>query len=147
MANKCVIMGKIPTTSDVEALIKRFGAPPEGAQIMYDEIEETVFCSKDSNRYHGIVSAWRKRLKRDHNIHLIATDGIKYVVATPTERMSIVSSGMKAGARKIIRMSELAVTTDASRLSDADKKARDHYCRLPSMIQAAEMTQPKELFG
>ena len=114
MGNK-LFFGGIPTTSDVRKLAAAFGVPAIGDEIAHDEMAATLGIAKTSNRYTGVVSAWRKLLRRDHNIEMGAVMGYGLRALNPDERISASIKGIRQGARKQIRsvrLSDSTVTDD-----------------------------------
>ena len=73
---------------NVQLLIDELGIPDTNSAIQYEELEDILSLDRDSARYRTIIHAWRLRLYREHNLHLICLHRIGYRGALPGERLS-----------------------------------------------------------
>src|SRR5262245_53413982 len=94
--------GGIPTEPDVRRLMDRFCAPEPGV-IPHEEIEKEIREESDSSRYRTIVSAWRRRLRREHNIDTSAEPGHGIRILTEPERVDVSKRDLGRGVRGIVR--------------------------------------------
>lgn len=131
-------MRGVPTDLDVRRLEERFGIPEEDVIITWDEIEQELAVPKNSFRFKSVLTAWRKKLEREHNIIMIAVpkQGIK--AANPDDRLTYASKKMKSGKKFIVRASTIATLTDEKRLTEAGKKKRLSIADVPNRIRLIE---------
>lgn len=109
----------IPTKIDVDRIIEQFGIPEEGTEIDMKDIAKVIRVEKRSYRFSTVVTAWKKRLFREHNILMVATGEGSYRAAAPDERIDYSTRKVSSGRRAIGRAIVIAHSTDAGRLSEA----------------------------
>lgn len=138
-----VRFGGIPTDVDVRALHDTFGVPTEGQRIPYEDIAGVIGVEPRSNRWMTVVTAWRKRLIREHNVYLLARDGALIGMA-PEQRVDLGSGKLRTGVRMFRRAHDVVSGTDRTRLSSEQKAQADHVQMVSaSVIQSARLSARK----
>jgi len=139
-------IGGTPTAPDVQKLIDHFGQPTEGTEITWEEIAGVIHEPITSNRYKTVTNAWRRRLMRDHNIHLVAIgNGLGLVAADPIKRISDSARKFNGGMRRIKRAAVVAGTTDRQRLDDEQRRIGDHLVNASSTFTGWLRTSAKQI--
>ncbi len=143
--NTTVFNSGIPTEPDVNRLREAFGVPETGRLISYEEVEGVIGCKRSSNRFKTVLSRWRWRLFKDHNVLTIPERGKGVRRANNGER--VVSSGdtFKQGLRKISRASTVADQTDSEGLTPEQIRVRDHVSKTGAALRLAAATAAKQL--
>lgn len=76
-----LFFGGVPTSPDVDKLIKEFDAAP-GSQISYEQVEQCIGVSIKEFRFRTVTNAWRKRVFREKLIQSEADGGVfKFLTA------------------------------------------------------------------
>ena len=140
---KTFIIGRIPTTPDVNMLCGKFDNLNEGDVVKYGEIESVIGAKRGSGRFQSVTTAWRKKLDRDSNIVLLAVPGVGFKVADPSDRVDLSSRKVKSGTRSIVKGATIASSTDRSRLTEEQRRVCDHISMAATSIQLAVRIAPK----
>lgn len=119
-------LGGLPTDIDVRKLKARFGVPQVGQELSHSELAECIGVDKTSTRYGSVMAAWRRALKREHNLVLGAVPGEGFRVLTDAERMSEDTRKGVIGARMIARAVKDSLLINTS---DPELKARQQVLR------------------
>jgi hypothetical protein len=119
------IVSGVPTRTEVNALIEKFGVPEEGVVITYEEISKVIRHVYGTSRFRTIVSAWRKRIRREHEIEMAPRPRIGFEAACPKERVELSGCQIRRGVRALKKGEHIARNTDRARLDDDDKKKVD----------------------
>lgn len=98
-----LFLGGMPTDIDVRKLVERFGEPAIGVEIEHHEVEDCLGLNRKSARFRSVTLAWRRRLLKDHNIHLAAQPSVGFRSLDPAERISTALAGVQSGVRKQVR--------------------------------------------
>lgn len=108
-----------PTGPAVDNLEAFFGVPEEGTVIRWEDLEEILGLLRVSPRFRTVVSAWREKLLREHNVFLCAVgNGGGLLVAPPNARVDVAARKVAQGRRFVERGILLAVSTDHNRLDE-----------------------------
>jgi len=142
---KQLFFGGVPTAPDVKKLDDTLGVPKEGDVIAWAVLEKIVACARSDYRFTSVVSSWRKKLEREHNVLMIAEPGEGLVAATPDQRIDWAARKVKHGRRSIVRGSAVAATTDAARLSAACVETRAWICDVPARLRLAEQCAARQV--
>jgi hypothetical protein len=137
--------GGLPTEPDVNRIVAETAGMQENQLIPYDLLERAIGEKRNSDRFRSVISALKKRLLRDRNWLLIAERNQGYVIADPSKRVGWSSSEVYASRRKILRASAIASTTDAAKLTEEQRRIRDHIRDIPAKLRLAELTAPKPI--
>lgn len=145
MSKGLVFGGGIPTEIDVNALMDCYGAPAPGAMIPYEKISELIGVRRDENRWRTIVTAWRRRLEREHNLLLRAVKGEGFEVMDGSARVAFAASTYKGGLRRVARAAAVAAKTSRQGLSEDEAKVCDHLQRVGATIRLTAATEARKL--
>lgn len=134
----------IPTKIDVEKLLNRYGVPKEGFTVEKKAIAETLELDVKSHRFGTVLTAWRNRLFREHNILMVSIGEGVLKAASPDERVDYSSRKVSSGRRAIGKAIVVAYATDANRLTDESAKTRASICAMnEAKLRLAAGVQPK----
>lgn len=137
--------GGIPTSIDVGKLLQAFGVPEENEVITHEEIENTIGTGRRSHRYGTVLAAWKRALETKHNVILGSVPGVGYKALPPTERIDMATSKYRSGLRATGRASNVAMSTDRSRLDDEARRAQDFLRSINAKLRLAAATTAKEI--
>lgn len=143
--NTLVFSGAVPTEPDVRKISEAIGVPEEGALIAKTEISDITGLEADTYRWKTVVTAWRKKLYREHNVVLVAVPREGYRVADPLARVMLSGSKLKSGLRHVKRAGDITGRTDQKRLSPQDRRAADHIVSVSAQIALTAATEAKKL--
>lgn len=130
-----VYFAGLPTDIDVRAIIEKWGVPSEGVPISYEEIAALIKVPVASCRFKTVTGAWRRRLRREHDIYLLARHGA-FTVRDPVQRVEFGSLKIRTGARAFRTAVKVVVTTDRKRLSNQHLAEADHVLLVGGLVQA-----------
>jgi hypothetical protein len=145
MKNNLIFSAGVPTGPDVDRLIAKFGTPEEGTVVTYPEIAEVLGVERGSCRWGSVVTAWKKKLKRESNIVLRAVTNVGFECLDPHKRVDHVGSKYKGGLRAIKKAADIAITTRPEPLTQREQRARDHVIMAGAAIQLAAATEAKKI--
>lgn len=137
--------GGVPTEPDVNEIMRLTRDYEEGGLISYRMIEQACGESKHSNRFRTVVIALKKKVMRERNWLLVAEPNEGYVIADPQKRVSYSVSQVHGAKRRIIKSAAIAATTDADKLTEEQRRLRDHIRDIPARLRLAELTAPKPI--
>lgn len=135
--------GGMPTDAEVRMLRDRFGVPEEGTPMPYNEIAQTIRQTERSNRYYTVVNAWRRFLRREHNVILRAGGGC-FRAMSPSQRVDHSGDRVKSGLRTIRRAEQVLIGTDRARLTDEEKRRADHTQLIASALTHAARVESQK---
>lgn len=138
-----VLIGGMPTAPDVTRLMETFPVSEmaEGDVIKHSAIASALRISKSSTRYRSVVSAWRKKLRIEHNIDVAAETGIGYRVLSDSERVSHGLRDYRSSTRKLVRAADRIARANPEKLSEPEARKREHANKLlASQISIARST-------
>lgn len=138
-----VLISGMPTAPDVTRLMETFPVSEmtEGEVIKHSAIAGALRVEKKSARYRSVVSAWRKKLRIDHNIDIAAEVGVGYRVLTNSERVSYGLRDYRSSTRKLVRAADRIARADPEKLSEPEARKREHANKLlASQISIARST-------
>jgi len=131
---------------DVKLLMDTFGVPAVGQVVKYADIAAVLRVDVRSNRWRTVTWQWRKQLEADpHNILLQAEDGCQFRVMNPSQRIYSALSTQRNGFKQIFRGSSIAARTEASDLTEEERRKRDHALGVPAKLRLAQLTAPKDI--
>ena len=120
--------GGIPTKPDVDRLLTL--EVSEGDIIRHETISQKIGVEYGTNRYRGVVGAWRKTLLQQKNLLLVSLPNVGYKALTPTERVSHGVRDFVKTSKKIRNNAYLLNLVPEENLTQADQKKRDHIVRV-----------------
>ena len=139
-----LFFGGVPTGPDVDRLIKTLGVPEAGL-IEHQTIEAIVGCEHRSNRYRAIVSAWRSRLRREHNLGTDAEPGIGIRVLTAKEWSERQARQHRGAVRHAVRVHNEAVLIPAADLDEVARRKHDHLLKATASLGQAAIQASTDL--
>lgn len=125
--------------------MKSYGAPKAGVTISHIEIENEIKAKRSSHRYNAVVTAWRRKLYKDHNIVLGAVRGLGYKSLIPDERADFIGQKYKTGIRQVKRAASVAIRTETEGMSAESKRAVNHVRNTAAALILADATAAKAL--
>jgi hypothetical protein len=128
----------------VDALIEAFELKA-GDVIEHQQIAEVAKTKYRTNRYGGIVVAWRKRLLREQNLDLQVITGYGYRVLDDNERVSVGVKDFTHSVRKMGRSAERIARADNAKLDDHHRRQQDHAVRLTQEIVQSGRTAARQI--
>lgn len=145
MANRTsVFRGGIPSGPDVEKLMKAFGVPDPGI-ITHDSIEKIIDQQKETYRYVSVVMAWRKKLFREYNVHVVGERGVGYRILSEPERVDFARHGLAKNAKHVMRQHQAALLINIGKLDEVARKKHDHVMRASAAMANAVQNTEREL--
>jgi hypothetical protein len=133
------VVNGLSTELDVRKLLDRYGSPAEGTVIAYLDIATVIGHEYGSKRWWTVVSAWRRKLLREHNLCLAPKQaGESFEVKDPEGRLKRSFDGHRYGVRRVKRAGKLLVTTDLSRLPPDRRAVADHLQRRNASVILAD---------
>ena len=114
----------IPTKIDVDQLDAKWPKVNEGDVIRLQDLAGHLRLDVQSFRFKGVLMAWRKKIEREHNLLSVGTGDGAIRFADPAERVAYAARKVKSGRKAMIRGIVVANGTDAGRLTDEQRKAR-----------------------
>lgn len=144
--DKFVVFGAgVPTEPDVNEIMRLTAPLNEGDLIEYALIERACGEPRDTHRARSVIAQLKKRVLRERNWLLVARINEGYEIADPSKRV-VYSVGQVHGAkRRILKSAAIAATTDAEKLTEEQRRLRDHIRDLPGRLRLAELTAPKRV--
>lgn len=139
-----LFFGGVPTAPDVERIVKAIGIPEPGL-IPHSALEEIVGCGYRSARYRSVVSAWRTRLRKEHNIGTDAEPGEGIRVLTAKEWSERQSRQHRGAVRHAVRVHNEAVLVPVADLDDVTRRKHDHLLRATATLGQAAIESGTEL--
>jgi hypothetical protein len=137
--------GGISTEPEVNDLIEQIGIPVPGDQISYLRISEIIKVKKGTSRWSSVVSAWRKKLERQHNVILGAVPNEGYEVLSNSGRVNLGGKFFKESLRRMGRAVKVVTSTDRAGLSDDEVKAAEHIQKTGASLRLAAQTAARQL--
>lgn len=111
---------------DIRSIMKKFPVSQlkEGKLISHEQLEEILGINRNSNRYKGIVFAWKNKMLNEYNRLLGSVRGEGYKLLDPHDRVSYSFRLQVSGIKKLEKCYNCAKTTDTSRLDEEDIRRR-----------------------
>jgi hypothetical protein len=142
---KVKVANGVPTLPAVRKILEMHGELNPGDVVTYDDLSECIMEERDTNRWKGVVTAWRAGLRRDNNIMLACVPNVGYRVLNSNERINVSGKRYGHGVRRIVIAGMDARTTDSSELDAPELKTRDFLMKQAGAYVLAEKTRPKKL--
>jgi hypothetical protein len=139
-----IYTGGIPTEPEVNSLFEEIGVPEIGQVITYIEVERIIGATRKQSRWGSVVTAWRKRLERQHNILLKCPGDHTFRAMTAEERIADGIQRIKQGMKQAIRGAYIISTTNLELVDEDHRKAADHALRTEAAMKFAFMTEARK---
>lgn len=134
-----------PYGPDLDRLDEAFPSPKEGDIIQSQEIAEVIGEDRSSNRYKGVVTAWRKRLRRERNIDTDAVVGVGIKVLPPADRLRCSERDYTRGVRQQLRSEARLMSVPRERLDEKGQHRYDHARSVLAKTRDAVLSARREL--
>lgn len=141
---KIIFNGGVSTEPEVNELIAQIGVPQPGDQISYNRITEIIKAPRRTSRWASVVTAWRKKLERDHNIVFSAVPNEGFQAMNNSERVNYGCKKFDLGFKAIERGIVVIQKTDRAGLSDDEKKAADYVVNIGATVRGIERTSSRK---
>jgi hypothetical protein len=125
-----LFVGGVSTEPDVKRLLETFGCPDEGKVISYADVEAMLGIERTTSRFRTVVTAWRRQLKKLHNVEMFTLSGVGYRVLAPADRVVGSVNEFARGVRKIGRAVTRIESVPVERLDQKQQKSAEHTRRL-----------------
>ncbi len=125
--------------------MENHGELKEGDLVTYSQLEQWVMEKKETNRFKGVIVAWRKALRHDNNLLLTCIPKVGYKVLNASERILVSSKRYKNGVRRIVTAAIDARDTSTEKLDSVAMKKRDHLIMQGGSYILLEKVRPKQL--
>lgn len=145
MANAKPFFNGVPTDPDVRKLMEHYGIPTPGTIIRHDEIETVIGSPWRSNRYRGVVEAWRRRLYRTLNVDTGAETGIGIKVLNNSDRIEASKGHLKRGTIQYRLGAQRVSTVNRLELSPIEKIQADRVQEVSTRMYMAAASELKAL--
>jgi len=142
---KVSVCNGVPTMPAVRKILEMHGELKPGDEITYDTLQTCIMEERDTNRFKGVVQAWRALLRRDSNIMLACVPNVGYRVLNSNERINVSGKRYGHGVRRIVIAGIDARQTDTGELDAPELKTREFLMKQAGAYVLAEKTRPKSL--
>jgi hypothetical protein len=143
--HKPTIVAGVPTELDVKKLLDAYPSPQPDVVIPWIDLENLLGYTRTSIRFKTVVSAWRKRIYDNLNLHTEAVRGEGLKVVEGGARVEAARDRQKQGFRKVIKAGDIAAATERQGLSPDELRVCDHVANVGSQHRLALKNQPKKL--
>ena len=142
---KVSVCNGVPTMPAVRKILEMHGELKPGDEITYDTLQTCIMEERDTNRFKGVVQAWRALLRRDSNIMLACVPNVGYRVLNSNERINVSGKRYGHGVRRIVIAGIDARQTDTGELDAPELKTREFLMKQAGAYVLAEKTRSKSL--
>jgi len=139
------LVNGIPYGPDVRKLEEAFPTPDEDQVIRHSEFEALIKIPAKTNRYYGVVNAWRRRLRNDRNIDSEWIHGIGLKFLNPADRLKESERNIKQGIRHTGRAFRRLAIVPRERLDGIGQARYDHAMGVAAKLSQAGRDAKKEL--
>jgi hypothetical protein len=144
MSKATAFFGGVPWEPDVRRLLNAFGTPKPGL-ITHEKIEAVIDADWRSDRYRGVVGAWRKHLRREMNIDTDADPGKGIRILTERERIEVTTRDFRGVVRKTRKTFIRGGAVEVTKLDDISRRKHDHLMHAVANTVAVATTSAKQL--
>lgn len=145
MSKTGLFLGGVPTGPDVLRLIESFPDLKPGDEVTHERISSVIGQDRESNRYKSVVTAWRKKMFRDHNIDMEAVQNVGFRVLNSIERVSAGVKGVGKNVRGLVRSESRIRSAPAEQLSQQQQGVREHVLRHTGALVDSARRASKEI--
>ena len=141
-----IFKGTLPYDPDLARLDMEFPNLKPLDRIDYADIGRVIKAEWPSSRFHGVLDAWRRRLKKYRGLHTACAPGTALLIRTAEEAMGDYEAKYRHHGRGVGRQSRNLISVDRDELPDEEAKRRlDHARLITARTAAAYMTDNREL--
>ena len=146
MARATLFFGGLPTEPEAKKLMERFGVLEVGRQILYDEIAEVIGVKYGTSRFRTILSSWRHRLEKEHNLRMGFEPGKGIKMLSPEERVGAAEDDVRSGVRKLRKGANEASRLPLEEIKDEKVRAQgDHLRTVAAKVYSSVVETVKAL--
>jgi hypothetical protein len=140
-----IFLAGIPTEPDVRALMERFNDYVPGNEVLYADIAEVIHVDDvRSYRFETVLSAWRKRIRKEENVTFKRLgDRIRFLAEM--ERVQEGAAAYRQGAKKQIRAYGDIAMVRIEMLDELGRKKADHIRRVMEKHLESQRGAVKEI--
>lgn len=142
-----VFFGAVPYSEALGRLSATF-ALKRGDLLTHGQLSEVIQAPAGSNRYRGVIEAWKKRTYSADGMRLSGEGrarGIGIMVCTAAEEKDLYVDHLRGGIKKVKRTAKGLNTMDVSGLDQAQLAHHNIARRVATEIAAHGVTKIKEL--
>lgn len=145
MSHLPVVVAGIPYGPDIRKLDETFPNPQEDQIIKSEDFEKIIRTPQHTQRFYGVINAWRRRLRADRNIDSEWVRGVGVKILNPADRLKVSEGNIKHGIRKTNRAYRRLAVTPRDRLDAVGQQRYDHQLQVAAKLIAAGREAKKEL--
>lgn len=127
MAKQFVVRG-IPIAPDVDRLMTI--AFEVGQVYRHEDLAAVIDESSVSGRYRSVISALKKRLRRERNLDLQSVTGLGYKVLDDNERVDAGIKDLSRSVRNVAKAADRMAAANTEKLDDLHRAQKEHGVRL-----------------
>jgi len=142
MGNAKPYFAGTPCDLDVRRLEAAFGVSEIGVVIEHEAIAGVLGVARTSSRYRSVVSAWRRKLEREHNVRPGAARGTGYQALDARQRVEESVADALIGTRKTVR-----AAARCSRVVTDDPRLQAQQVQLQRLGAAVHAVTTKAMHG
>lgn len=109
---------------------------------MHERLEEITGLKRNQARYAAVMTSWKKRLLREHNVAAASERGVGVRILTEPERVDYALWHLMLNARAVMRNHRFALMTDATKLEEAARVRNEQVLSASAaMVSSAQIAQ------
>lgn len=146
MSKQRLYFSGVPRDPDVRKLRETYPENnlQQGQVIPYKEVEQLLCERKDSNRWKGVTTQWRKVVEEETGVLIGVERGKGFKVLQDVEKLDLCGSKLKTASKMARRSYEVACRIISQKLSEEDKSRLDFYVTKSSKVIAASQIKSKK---
>lgn len=143
--------GGLPTDPEVRRLREAFPdvLALRGTTIEHSQIEAIIGEKRTTNRYRSITTAWRRRVRKETGVEIRGDMpeivGVGFRILSDGEQVTFSIDLRQRGARKIRHSHVALANVDSAKLTEEERRVRDHGLHAAKMIHTAIVESRKYL--
>ena len=127
MGSNNLHFGGVPFDPDIKKIRESY---PDsdltvGQVIPYESVERILGVKKDSSRFRGVTTSWRKRVNEEAGVRVEVEKGVGFKVLDEEEKVDYSYSRLKQAFRKMKDSFRRASEVDRSQISEDSCKKVD----------------------
>jgi len=139
------LVSGIPYGPDIRKLEDAYPSPEEDQVLSHKDLEALLKLEQKTQRYYGVINAWRKRLRNDRNIDSEWIHGVGLKILNPADRLKHSEQNIKQGIRHTGRAFRRLAITPRERLDAVGQARYDHAVQVAGKLAAAGRDAKREL--
>lgn len=139
------LVNGIPYGPDIRKLEEVYPNPEEDQILNHKDLEALLQLGQKTQRYYGVINAWRRRLRNDRNIDSEWVHGVGLKFLNPADRLKESERNIKQGIRHTGRGVRRLAITPRDRLDTIGQARYDHALLVASKLTQAGRDAKREL--